>query len=256
MRVTIVGCSGSFAGPASPASSYLVQADQDGRRWSVVFDLGNGALGSLQRHLDPSELDAIVLSHLHPDHCIDVTSLYVYRNYHPGGRHEPPLPVHCPPGTRARMLGAFEGLDPHALDGQFAFHDVTDGHVVQIGPLRVTARRVRHPVEAYGFRIESADAVLAYSGDSDSCPALVDLAAGADLALFDSAFMEGRDTDRGIHMTSRRAAEIAVEAGARRLMLTHMPAWNDQSVCRDQAAEVWPGEVELARPDAAYDLPS
>ncbi|MFN8097286.1 MAG: MBL fold metallo-hydrolase [Dermatophilaceae bacterium] len=256
MKLTIVGCSGSFAGPASPASCYLVQAHDGERTWSVVFDLGNGSLGALQRHLDPIDLDALVLSHLHPDHAIDLTSLYVYRNYRPTGPARTALPVHCPSGSRTRMLGAFEGLAPGALDRQFDFLDLADGALVENGPLRITARRVNHPVETYGFRIEADGASLTYSGDSDSCDALVDLAAGVDLALFDSAFVEGRDADRGIHLTGRRAAEIAAAAGARRLMLTHIPSWNDPDVCRAQAAEVWPGDVELARPDAAYDLPS
>ncbi len=256
MRLTIVGCSGSFAGPRSPASCYLIQASEGERTWSVAFDLGNGSLGALQRHLDPIALDAVVLSHLHPDHCMDLTSLYVYRNYRPTGPAERPMPVYCPTGSRTRMLGAFEGLAPGALDRQFGFLDLDDGGGVAVGPLRITARRVNHPVETYGFRIEADGAVLTYSGDTDTCDALVDLAAGADLALFDSAFVEGRDADRGIHLTGRRAAEMAVAGGARRLMLTHIPPWNDVSVCRAQAGEVWPGEVEVARPDAAYDLPS
>ena len=70
MRVTVIGCSGSVPGPASPASCYLVEADDDGgRTWRVVLDLGNGALGPLQRHLDPTTLDAVLLSHLHHDHA-------------------------------------------------------------------------------------------------------------------------------------------------------------------------------------------
>lgn len=85
--------------------------------------------------------------------------------------------------------------------------------------------------------------------------ALAPLFADADLVLTDSAFVEGRDTARGIHLTGRRAAEAAVAAGGvRRLMLTHIPAWNDPHVCRDEAAAVWPGEVELAQPDATYEI--
>lgn len=78
---------------------------------------------------------------------------------------------------------------------------------------------------------------------------------GADLVLADSAFVEGRDTVPDIHLSGRRAAEAAVRAGGvGRLMLTHIPAWNDPEVCRQQAAAVWPGCVELAEPDATYRL--
>ena len=80
------------------------------------------------------------------------------------------------------------------------------------------------------------------------------MCADADLVLADSAFVEGRDLLRGIHLTGRRAALAAAGAGAKRLMLTHIPAWNDPEVCRAQAAEVWPGAVDLAAPDASYDV--
>ena len=110
-------------------------------------------------------------------------------------------------------------------------------------------------MEAYGFRVEADGSVLAYSGDTDACDALGPLFAGADLVLADSAFVEGRDEVRGVHLTGRRAAEAALAAGGvGRLMLTHIPAWNDPEVCRAQAAEVWPGEVELARPDTTYEV--
>lgn len=254
MKLTIIGCSGSFAGPASPASSYVVQADSGGRTYSILLDLGNGALGALQRHLDPDDLDAIFITHLHPDHCMDLTGLYVYRKYRPGAMPQAPVPVHAPGGARERMHEAYEGMDDDGMLGQFAFHTVTQGAVAQVGPLRVTAYRVHHPVEAYGYRVEADGAVLAYTGDTDACDRLRNLCADADLVLADSAFVEGRDVLRGIHLTGRRAAEAAVGAGARRLMLTHIPAWNDPEVCRAQAAEVWPGEVELAAPDATYDL--
>src|SRR5690606_40786747 len=81
MRLTVVGCSGSGSGPESPASCYLVQAEHEGRTFSVLLDLGPGAFGALYRHLDPAEVDAVLFSHLHPDHCLDLCALYVGANY-------------------------------------------------------------------------------------------------------------------------------------------------------------------------------
>ncbi len=255
MRLTIVGCSGSYAGPASPASCYLVQEEQDGRTWSLLLDLGSGALGALQRHLDPRLLDGMVISHLHPDHCIDLTGMYVFRRYHPLGTPSEPVPVWGPPGTLARFVGMYPGIEEHLAHQIYAVGDLDDGLVLTVGPFTVTARRVRHPVEAYGFRVEANGRVLAYSGDTDSCAGLLDLLAGAHLALVDSAFVDGRDTTTGIHLSGSRAAQAALDAGGvGRLMLTHIPAWNDPEVCRAQAAAVWPGEVELAVPDAAYEI--
>lgn len=255
MKLTVVGCSGSFAGPASPASSYLVTAEHGGRTWRLVLDLGNGALGALQRHTALADLDAVVLSHLHPDHCIDVTGLYVTRTYDPAGTSSERLPVHGPAGSAERLAAAYEGIEEGGMTAVLDFRRISPGAPIHIGPFVVRAFLVNHPVEAYGFRVEADGRVLAYSGDTDSCDALSPLFAGADLVLVDSAFVEGRDEARGIHLTGRRAAEAAVAAGdVGRLMLTHIPAWNDPEDCRADAAAVWPGEVELARPDATYAI--
>ncbi|NYF99190.1 MBL fold metallo-hydrolase [Janibacter cremeus] len=255
MRLTVVGCSGSFAGPDSPASCYLVTAVHEGRTWRLVLDLGNGALGALQRHTKLADLDAVVISHLHPDHCIDVTGLYVTRTYDPDGPLSRRLAVYGPGGTAERLAAAYEGLDEGGMAAVLDFRRLSTSVPTHIGPFVVRPFLVEHPVEAYGFRVEAGGRVLAYSGDTDTCDSLVPLFAGADLALVDSAFVEGRDEARGIHLTGRRAAQAAVDAGGvGRLMLTHIPAWNDPEVCRAQAAQVWPGEVELARPDTTYEI--
>lgn len=255
MRLTVVGCSGSFAGPASPASCYLVQAEHDGRTANLLLDLGSGALGGLQRHIDLVDLDAVVVSHLHPDHCVDICGLYVTRKYRPAGPVEGLLPVYAPAGAEERFRLMYHGLEPQGMTKAFDVRDLADGKPFTVGPFRVTALRVHHPVEAYGFRVEADGKVLAYTGDTDSCPALSPLLADADLALVDSAFVDGRDSTRGIHLSGSRAAQAAVDAGGvQRLMLTHVPPWNDPEVCRAQASEVWPGRVELAQPDATYEL--
>jgi ribonuclease BN (tRNA processing enzyme) len=255
MRLTVIGCSGSFAGPDSPASSYLVQAEQEGRTWSVLLDLGNGALGPLQRHIDLAELDAVFISHLHPDHCVDICGLYVTRKYRPSGPVEGRLPVHGPKGAQRRFALMYHGLENGGMTEEFEVHELADAQVTRVGPLTVTAYRVNHPVEAYGFRVEADGAVLAYTGDTDSCGALTPLLTGADLALADSAWIDGRDTARGIHLSGSRAAQAAIDAGGvGRLMLTHIPPWNDPEVCRAQAAAVWTGPLDLAAAGKTYEV--
>ncbi len=248
MRLTVVGCAGSFAGPDSPASSYLVQAEHEGRTWNLLLDLGNGALGPLQRHLDLADIDAVLVSHLHPDHCADLLGLYVTRRYRPQGPLPHRMPVHGPTGTAERLALMYHGLEPGGMDGEFDVVDVADAQPFTVGPFTVTPYAVEHPVEAYGYRVEADGAVLAYTGDTDDCPNLDPLLAGADLALLDAAFVDGRDATRGIHLTGSRAAAAAGRAGGvGRLVLTHIPAWNDPEVCRAQAAAVWGARVELAR---------
>jgi ribonuclease BN (tRNA processing enzyme) len=255
MRLIIVGCSGSLAGPVSPASCYLVQAEQGGRTWNLVLDLGSGALGTLQRHLDLRDIDAVVLSHLHADHCLDLCGLYVAQKYSPTVLARTRIPIYGPQGTDERMARAYDMTPPDGMHHEFDFRELVDRQAVRIGPFVVTPHLVRHPAEAFGIRVEADGEVLAYTGDTDTCDGLNLLFRDASIALADSAFIDGRDDAQGIHLSGSRAAQAAVDAGGvRRLMLTHMPPWNDAALCRAQAEAVWPGEVELAEPDAVYEL--
>ena len=255
VRLTIVGCSGSFPGPESAASCYLVEADDDaGRTWRVLLDLGNGALGPLQRVADLGSLDALLISHLHPDHFMDACGLYVARRYDPAGASAEPLPVFGPGGVANRLLEAYGADAADGLGDTYTLQEWEDGRSVTIGPLTVTPRRVVHPVEAYGLRVEHRGRVLAYSGDTDACPALDELAKDADLLLAEASFQEDRDDIRGIHLTGRRAGEAAAAAAARRLVLTHVPVWTDGDVVLAEARDAYDGPVELARPLAAYDV--
>ena len=254
MRLTVVGCAGSFPGPDSAASCYLVEADDEaGRTWRVLLDLGSGALGPLQRLVPLDSLDAVLLSHLHPDHCLDLCGLYVARHYHPAGTPLEPLPVFGPAGTGPRLARAY-GDGGDGLPDTFAIQEWKDGGTVRVGPLSVTPRLVDHPVEAYGLRLEHEGRVLAYSGDTDACAPLDDVARGADLLLAEASFVEGRDELRGIHLTGRRAGETARDAGAARLVLTHIPAWTDPATVLGEAREVFTGPVETATPAGRYDV--
>ncbi len=256
MDLTIVGCAGSFPGPDSAASCYLLTAHADGRRWSIVLDLGSGALGPLQRYVDPLALDAVLFSHLHPDHCLDLTGLHVMRTDHPHRSPPPRLDVFAPTGAAERIARAHGVEEAKDVQDTFAFHPLQDGLVLRVGPFTVTAVEMNHPVLAYAFRVECGGARLAYTGDTDECAALATLMRDADLVLADSAFVEGRDLAPGVHLSARRAARAALSAGGvSRLMLTHLPAWNDPEACRAEAAEVWPGQVEIAAPGRIVHLP-
>ncbi len=262
MRLTVVGCAGSFPGPESAASCYLVQAeDAAARTWSVLLDLGSGAIGPLQRYVDPAEVDAIALSHLHPDHMADLCGMYVYRRYRPsapraGRARTAPVPVHGPFGTASRLADAY-GLTPgESMGTELAVHTWQAGQPVRVGPMTLTAIPVEHPVPAYGIRVTgpsdeepSSSVTLAYTGDTDACAGLDALARGADLLLAEAAFVEGRDDAvRGIHLTGRRAGEAAANGGAGRLLLTHVPSWNPTGIAALEAAEVYRGPIGTAVP--------
>lgn len=256
MRLTVVGCSGSFPGADSPASCYLVQAPYDGRTYSLVLDLGNGALGALQRHIELRNVDAVALSHLHVDHCIDLTSFYVMRCFLPDGPL-PRLPVVGPPGTAERIAQAYGRLDTTDLDKIFDFADWQVDRSAAYGPFRVSVARVAHPVETYAVRVEHEGRSLVYSADTGPSEALVGLARGADLLLCEASFLESAQGPANLHLTGRQAAEHGARAGVRRLMLTHIPPWHDKQQVLAEAMAARPaldGPIELALPGAAYDV--
>jgi ribonuclease BN (tRNA processing enzyme) len=238
MRVTVIGCSGSFPGPDSPASCYLLEADG----FRLVLDLGNGALGVLQRYAELFGIDAICLSHLHADHCVDLGAYWVARQYTAEGPR-PPIGVYGPPGTAERVAG-FGGEDVAAVRARFDFHD----HVAEtgVGPFRITTERMNHPVETYGFRIEQAGWRLAYSADTGESDALVRLAEGADLLLCEASFLDGPDNRPNLHLSARQAAEHAVRAGVGELVLTHLVPWHDRDQSLAEAAAVYRGPLSLA----------
>ncbi|GAA2689696.1 MBL fold metallo-hydrolase [Streptomyces aculeolatus] len=250
MKLTVVGCSGSFPSAESACSSYLVEAEG----FALLLDMGNGALGALQQHCGLYDLDAILLSHLHADHCIDMCAYFVARYYrHDGGPAEV-LPVYGPKGTEQRLTTAYADTPSEtSMSEVFDFRALERG-AFEIGPFTVHADRVSHPVEAYAFRIEHGGRSLVYSGDTGPCGALTELSADADLLLCEAAFTHGREEIPDLHLNGREAGEAAAAAGVGRLVLTHIPPWTDPQVNLRDAKGVYGGPVELARAGAVYEV--
>ncbi len=229
MRLTVVGCAGSFPTPRSAASCYLLE--HDGAR--LVLDLGNGAFGQLQRYVDLAADDALaglVLTHCHVDHCADVGPLYVHRRYRP-----------TPPKARLPILGPHEARDrltaiygpPVDLDAQFAFATFGPDPTV-IGPFEISAVRAAHPVEAYSVRVQAGGRSVTYSGDTGPTDALAELARDTDVALFEASFT-GPTSPPDLHLRAAEAGQIAARAGAAMLILTHLVTWPD-AVSSDSAS--------------------
>jgi len=252
VRLTVIGCSGSYPGPDSPASCYLVETDLDGRTWRIVLDLGNGALGALHRYADPLTIDAVLLSHLHADHCIDLTSYYVLRKYHPSGPR-PPIPVYGPDGTPGRLARAYDLPKSPGMTEQFTFC-FYPGESFAIGPFTVAAAEVAHPVTAYALRIEAEGRTLVYSGDTGPCDALVGAARDADLFLCEASFVEGHTNPPDLHLTGADAGRMAAASHARRLVLTHVPPWHDADEMLREADATYDGPLELAVPGKTYEI--
>jgi len=255
MRLTVIGCSGSYPGPDSAASCYLVEAEDPARPerpWRLLLDLGSGALGPLQRHIDPLTVDAILVTHLHADHFFDISGYFVLRKYHPHGC-APRIPVYGPRTMNVHVAQAY-GLPPEpGMSGEFDFHELEPGQL-RVGPFSVSAARVDHPVEAYGFRIEHGGGALTYSGDTAPCAALVELARDADLLLVEASFRDGADNPPHLHMTGSEAGAVAREAGVRGVVLTHIPPWHDKQDAVREARAEYAGPVALAAEGTVFDV--
>jgi ribonuclease BN (tRNA processing enzyme) len=252
MRLTIVGCSGSFPGPDSPASCYLVEAPHDGRTFRVLLDLGNGALGALQRYRPVEDVDAVALSHLHPDHCLDLCGYYVVRKYHPRGSL-PRMPVYGPDETGAHIARAYGITDAGGMTDEFDFVAYPRGPF-EVGPFTLEVLPVDHPAPAYAIKVMHDGHSLLYTGDTGPCAELDEFATGCDLLLAEASFVEGAKNPEHVHLTGRQAAEIAAKGNVGRLVLTHIPPWYSPQIAFNDARPYFDGELSLAVAGATYDV--
>ena len=247
MKLTVIGCSGSFPGPESAASCYLVEHGN----CRIVLDVGSGSFGPLQRFVDPADVDAVVLSHLHPDHCMDLTGWFVARTHYPS-RPTALLPVLGPAGTANRLARAFDmPLDP-GMHGEFDFRDHVD--VTEIGPFRIRTTRVVHPTPTFAIRVEAGGVALVFSGDTAPTQALVNLSQGADLALFEATWVDGEEHPAGLHLTAGEAGRHAAAAGVDQLVLTHLVPGQDRQRAFAAARLTFDGGLTLAEPGVPYEL--
>ncbi|MBP2476745.1 ribonuclease BN (tRNA processing enzyme) [Crossiella equi] len=257
MLLTVLGCSGSIPAADSPASGYLVEADG----FRVLLDLGNGVLGALQKHGDPFGIDALVLSHLHPDHCADFASLTVLRRYHPRPPYDTRarrLPVYAPGEAPTRLAAAYAPSEQERLETDlsdvYEFHPLTPG-TIHLGPFELTSELVAHPCEAYGFRLTAGGRTLAFTGDSGPCEALRKLADTADLLLAEACWTHDPAAHPpDLHLSGLEAGQLAAACGVRRLVVTHVPPWADREEMAREAGTAFGGDVELARPGAVYQV--
>ncbi|BCB84934.1 MBL fold metallo-hydrolase [Phytohabitans suffuscus] len=248
MRLTVLGCAGSFPGPESACSAYLVEEDD----FRLLVDFGSGSLTALQRYAGLHAVDAILLTHLHCDHMLDACTYVVVRRYDPSGPL-PPIPVYAPAGAPDRIAAAYS-QEEGPVDDVYTFYGLQPG-TFPIGPFTVTVDRVNHPVETYGVRLESKGRVLAYSSDTAPCDALLRLALGADLFLCEASYLDGMDNPPDLHLTGREAGEVASKAGVGQLLLTHLvSAWGSEADTFDAASAAFTGPLEIVRPGSRYEI--
>jgi ribonuclease BN (tRNA processing enzyme) len=254
--LTVLGCSGSAPGPRTAASGYLLEADD----FLLAIELGNGTLAELVAVRDPFSLDALLFSHLHPDHCADFSALTVTRRYQPSPARDPRthrLPVYAPRDAPDRFADAYS---PNAADRAvenlhdvYEFHPLAEG-LVHIGPFEITAVTAAHPCEAYSFRIVHGGRSLVFTGDTGVSPPLERLAKDADVLLAEASWTHAADRPTGLHLSGVEAGRLAQAASVGRLLVTHVPPWTDPAAVHAEATTEYAGPTQLVTPRSTYEI--
>ena len=253
-RVVVLGGCGAWPEPGRACSGFLLE--RDGFR--VALDLGYGTLSRLLALLSSTTaagLDAVVVTHDHPDHVVDLHGLFRARLY--DGQQLPRIPLYAPEAVLERIAGLEDG-ERSLTERVFAWHPLPAGGY-DLGPFRLESWSLPHYVPNAGVRLSAPEFIVAYTGDTGPDPALADVGRDADLFIVDA-------TDRHQHagnppgaqppmnLTARGAGEAATAAGAHRLMLTHFWPGNDRDRSRAAAAEAFSGEILIADEGAVVDL--
>ena len=238
LSVTVLGCCGSFPGSGGACSGYLV-GDGTTRLW---LDAGSGTMANLQRHVSLVDVDALVLSHEHPDHWQDLEGLVIALQHFVKRKG---FPVYAPAGLREQTY--------HPSEPWIDWHAVTDGDRVDVGGLALTFSRTDHGPETLAVRVEGAGRAVGYSADTGPGWSLEALGAGLDLA-FCEATIPISEEGKMQHLSARQAGASARAAGVRQLVLTHLWPTVDPEVSRAEGAEAFGDPVAVASTHARYQV--
>ena len=264
MRLTILGKSPSWQDAGGACSGYLIEEDDT----AVLVDCGNGVFAKLRQRIDYVDVDAVVISHLHADHFLDLVPYSYALTYAP---RQQPVPVdrwpgtdnparpdlHAPPGAREtfrRVVGSWGNED--LIENAFHLHEYHGGSELQIGPVGVKFQPVPHFTETYAMRISSRNGSgrIVYGADCSPTDALTEFASRAELMLVEATLPRPERTGIRGHLTPSEAGEQARAAGAERLLLVHISDELDAEWARAEAAKTFGGPVHVAREGDVYDV--
>jgi ribonuclease BN (tRNA processing enzyme) len=248
-RLVVIGSAGTHSSAERVCSSYLLQHDG----YNLLLDMGPGALHNLCKVIDLADLHAIVISHMHPDHFLDLYGLQYALRFHPA--NPGPIPVYGP----ADMTGMIAAILPEEsmakMAGLLDLRHAAPGQVLHLGPLAVELFEMNHPMPCIGSRTTAGDRVIAFTGDTAPTPQTAHLGRDADLFLCDATWLESqRPIPADVHCTGLEAGQAAQGAGARCLVITHVSPYNDPQVVAAEAATAFDGEIVVAHDLMEIDL--
>lgn len=246
MRLTVLGCSAAYPGPASACSGCLVE--EGGTK--LLVDCGTGVLSNLQRVVPLKDLKYVVISHPHADHCFDLIP-YRYALTRPKYKALQPH-LYLPPGGHKSLLKAVSAFNtsPKYFSAYFQVEEYNPKSRLRVGDFRIEFASVKHYIDSYAMAI-SGSKRLVYSADSGVCDELAELARGADLFLSEATRSASDDAEWG-HLDGSEVGALAKKARVKRLMLTHF--WPDHDYSRNikEAENAFGKPVEIARELTTY----
>jgi ribonuclease BN (tRNA processing enzyme) len=263
LRITVLGKSPSWQDAGGACSGYLIQAEGT----NVLLDCGNGVFAKLRERIDYVDLDAVVLSHLHADHWLDLVPYAYALIYAP---KQQPVPVHtwpgtdsparprliAPPGAREvfrQVVGAWGNED--LIDSAFRIEEYEPGETVEVGEIRASFHPVPHFIDTFAVNVSSdGTGKLTYSADTRPGEEIVEIARDADLLLVEGTLPRPERTGVRGHLTPEEAGEHAKRAGAKRVVITHISDELGDEWVREQAEQGFGAPVEVAREGATYDV--
>jgi ribonuclease BN (tRNA processing enzyme) len=253
VRITVLGKSPAWQDAGGACSGYLVEGD--GR--CVLLDCGNGVFGKLRDARAFTDVCAVVISHLHADHFIDLVPYAYALTYSHQARAAGSRPaLYAPPGAREtfrRITGAWQAEE--LIEQAFELHEYDPAEELALEPLRVRFHEVPHFIRTHAVQIRADDSSFTYGADCRPNDAIVAFAQDTDLLMLEATLEQPEAAGCRGHLTPAEAGEHARRAGAHRLVLTHMSADHDASWARSEAERTFGGPVELAAEGAVYELP-
>lgn len=245
MRLEVLGSSGTAPRAGNPASGYLVRSGAA----TIWMDAGPGTYMALLDIVDPETLDAVLLSHMHPDHSSDIFALAHTLAYI---RHSTrAIPVIVPDGSIERLIGFVGGSDDHPLFESLSFHEAQPGETFEFGDVTVVVEAAHHTVPAFAYRLMCDGAALGYTGDTGPSDLVTDHFAGVDVLLAEASLDDKREPFP-FHMTAGQAGAMASAAGVAHLLLTHIPETVNPRRSLEEAAQEYGGRLGLAEPGETY----
>ncbi|MGH2763612.1 MAG: MBL fold metallo-hydrolase [Thermoleophilaceae bacterium] len=264
MRLTVLGKSPSWQDAGGACSGYLLEDEGT----AVLIDCGNGVFGKLRQRIDYVDVDAVLISHLHADHFLDLVPFAYALTYAPRqqpvpvdrwpGTDRPACPaLHAPPGARdtfRRVVGAWGNDD--LIENAFELREYDPSSQLEVGPMRVAFQAVPHFTETFAMCLTSQNGSgrIVYGADCRPTDALTEFASGAELMLVEATLPRPERTGVRGHLTPGEAGEHARDAGVDRLVLVHISDELDAEWARREAEEAFGGSVEVAVEGAAYDV--